>query len=338
MQVNSIKRRDNFFILTGGPGSGKSSIIQALREQGYLCMDEVGRQIIQEQLSIGGNALHTADNVKFRDLMLTRSMGDYLRVNESQKPIFFDRGIPDLIGYSHLIGVVVPDEYEKAVERYRYNRVVFVAPPWEEIYVQDAERKQDFQEAIDTYHRIVEGYQACGYETVELPKTDVLNRILFILNRVSQKSGVSNGESIPNSPYTIVKDMENIFEIIDSQLYAFNKKCVAATQSPESVDIRYVVKENNEVIAGICANVYTWKIMYLELLFVNEAHRNNNLATALLRKVEAQATSMGVTLVHTDTYDFQAKDFYLKQGYEIFGVLEGCPPGHSRYYLKKKLA
>lgn len=45
----------------------------------------------------------------------------------------------------------------------------------------------------------------------------------------------------------------------------------------------------------------------------------------------------GGKLVHLDTFDFQAKDFYLKNGYEVFGVLEDCPKGHKRYYLKKNI-
>ena len=46
---------------------------------------------------------------------------------------------------------------------------------------------------------------------------------------------------------------------------------------------------------------------------------------------------MGCTLSHLDTFDFQAKDFYLTKGYEIFGELENCPPGHKRIFLKKYL-
>jgi predicted ATPase len=58
---NKTIQRNNFIILTGGPSSGKTSIIEKLKEKGYLCIDEVGRQIIQEQLAIGGNALHSVD-------------------------------------------------------------------------------------------------------------------------------------------------------------------------------------------------------------------------------------------------------------------------------------
>lgn len=45
----------------------------------------------------------------------------------------------------------------------------------------------------------------------------------------------------------------------------------------------------------------------------------------------------GCNLVHLDTFDFQAKDFYLKHGYEVFGVLDDCPMEHKRYYMKKNI-
>jgi len=144
-------------------------------------------------------------------------------------------------------------------------------------------------------------------------------------------------ESIPNTTYKLYKNLKDTFKIIDAKLFAYNKTCVPATQTPEAIDINYVIKENDLIIAGICADVYIWKIMYLELLFVDEEHRNKDLATILLQRVEQEAKAMGAALAHTDTYDFQAKDFYLKQGYEIFGVLDDCPHQHKRYYLKKVL-
>lgn len=147
----------------------------------------------------------------------------------------------------------------------------------------------------------------------------------------------TDGEPIPSTNYKLYKNIKNTFEIIDAKLFAYNKQCVPATQKPETIDIHYVIKENDAIIAGICADVYIWKIMYLELLFVDEAHRNKSLASYLLRRVEKEAKAMGVKLVHTDTYEFQAKDFYLKQGYEVFGVLDDCPEGYKRYYLKKVL-
>jgi predicted ATPase len=78
-----------------------------------------------------------------------------------------DRGVPDTLGYSRLIG--------------RYAPMVFVAPPWQEIYETDGERKQDFAEAERTYQTVVEVYGECGYETLEVPRTTPLARAQFIL-------------------------------------------------------------------------------------------------------------------------------------------------------------
>lgn len=184
--------------------------------------------------------------------------------------------------------------------------------------------------------------QLANWDNIAIVKD--LDTTAFSIDQVAKsvadwvnKKNIQNAELIPNTPYKLYKNVKNTFEIIDEQLYAFNKKCVPATQEPEAIDIHYVIKDNDTIIAGICADVYTWKVMYLELLFVNEVYRNKDLATILLHRVEEEAKSLGVTLVHTDSYDFQAKDFYIKQGYEIFGVLDDCPPGHKRYYLKKIL-
>lgn len=176
--------KSNFYIITGGPGSGKSTLLNALKNHGYQCVEEVARQIIQEQTRIGGDALHTGDQIKFRDLMLTESIRTYLDTNEEYKPVFFDRGIPDLLGYCRLIKCDVPTEIRNAIITYRYNTHVFIAPPWEEIYEHDAERKQGWEEAVATYQNICHGYLAAGYDIIELPKSTVDNRIQFILNNI----------------------------------------------------------------------------------------------------------------------------------------------------------
>jgi predicted ATPase len=182
---NAIRQNGaNFHIITGGPGSGKTSVLEALSERGYHCVGEVGRKIIQEQLMIGGNALHWGDRKLFLELMLTRSMGDYDRVGDSEEHVFFDRGVPELVGYGPLVGFPTPAHVRKAAELYRYGRTVFVMPPWREIYQNDAERKQDFAEAIASYDLAVSTYRKFGYEPIDVPKASVAERVRFILERL----------------------------------------------------------------------------------------------------------------------------------------------------------
>ena len=151
------------------------------------------------------------------------------------------------------------------------------------------------------------------------------------------KTSNQKRENIPHTPYVLYKNLKNTFDIIDTKLFAYNKQCVPATQNPENIPIHYVIKENDTIIAGICASIYTWKIMHIDLLFVEKAYRTQNLGSLLLRQVEKEAKIMGVTLIHLSTFEFQAKDFYVKHNYEIFGVLDDCPQGYKRYSLKKVL-
>lgn len=125
-------------------------------------------------------------------------------------------------------------------------------------------------------------------------------------------------------------------EFIDHELGDFNAKKVPLTQTPHTVPMNFVVKENNKIIGGINAELYSWRILYISILWVNELYRGRGLGSQLIQKVENESQKHGCTLAHLDTFDFQAKDFYLKQGFEIFGILDDCPPGHKRYYLKKK--
>lgn len=101
--------------------------------------------------------------------------------------------------------------------------------------------------------------------------------------------------------------------------------------------IRYAVKENHTIVAGVDALFYLGEILYVHVLYVDEKYRKRGLGSRLLKKAEEDAKAKGAKLVHLDTFDFQAKDFYLKHGYEIFGTLEDCPKGHNRYYLRKNL-
>lgn len=135
----------------------------------------------------------------------------------------------------------------------------------------------------------------------------------------------------------IVPATEEESKLINDKIVSFNRSQVPFTQEQTPILKNYVIKDKGIVIAGVNAFIYHWCILHVNVLFVDEKYRHKNLGSALLQKVESDVKAMGGKLVHLDTLDFQAKDFYLKQGYEVFGVLEGCPEGHKRYYLKKAI-
>jgi len=176
---------EHLHIITGGPGSGKTSLVDALSEQGIRRMPEAGRAIIQDQVAIGGTALPWADKEAFANLMLAWEMRSFRETVSARGPIVFDRGIPDVIGYLRLCGLAVPASTMKAAELLRYANRVFIAPPWPEIFAQDAERKQTLAEAEHTYHAMVDTYSSLGYELVELPLMTVRERARFVRDQIS---------------------------------------------------------------------------------------------------------------------------------------------------------
>lgn len=180
MSPNSYR----FYVITGGPGSGKTSLIEALRSRGYNSTVEAGRAIIQDQVAIDGRALPWRDPLQFGELMLSMDMQSYHLAEQVVGPVFFDRGIPDVLGYLRLMQIPVPEHMRNAARVFPYNHVVFIAPPWREIFQQDQERKQDFDEAIRTYDVLVETYKSHNYELVEFPRTPIQDRVRFVLRKV----------------------------------------------------------------------------------------------------------------------------------------------------------
>jgi len=179
-----IYERDNFYVVTGCSGAGKSTIIEALKARGIPCVDEAGRQIVREQVRIGGDGTPWQDRIKFRDLLLSRYMYLFEQVTERTRPVFFDRGIPELIMFSWMLNVPFPEHHRAAARIYRYARKVFVTPPWPEIFKTDEERRHTYEDALAEYRLTPEAYREAGYQLVEVPKAPVPERVDFILEHV----------------------------------------------------------------------------------------------------------------------------------------------------------
>jgi len=173
-----------FYVITGGPGSGKSTLIDALAARGLRTMPEAGRAIIRDQAAIGGSAGPWADRAAFAELMLGWEMRSYREAGRLEGPVVFDRGVPDVAGYLRLCGLPVPEHVKRAVEVFRYHTRVLIAPHWPEIFGQDAERKQSAEEAVATYDSLAQTYTEAGYELVELPKASVEERVRFVMSRI----------------------------------------------------------------------------------------------------------------------------------------------------------
>lgn len=138
--------------------------------------------------------------------------------------------------------------------------------------------------------------------------------------------------------FEIINCVDTDADDICDKLVEYNLSRVPKTQETDFVNIyKKIVNDEGEIIAGCLAKMYCWNVIYVDILWIDEAYRKQGLGSKLLKEIERIAVEENCTLIHLDTFDFQAKDFYIKHGYEVFGVLEDCPKEHCRYYLKKKL-
>lgn len=173
-------------VIIGGPGTGKSTIIDGLVANGYCCYPEISRQVTLEAQKQGIEQLFLENPLLFSELLLEgRKKQFQSALEEPHEIVFIDRGIPDVLAYMHYIGDSYPAFFDLACQEHKYTKI-FILPPWEEIYISDTERYENFEQAKNIDNHLVSTYQKYGYELIEVPKDSVDNRILFILDKISK--------------------------------------------------------------------------------------------------------------------------------------------------------
>ena len=171
------------FVITGGPGSGKTSVINALKAKGFPTFPETARQIIKDggiAPILNSNPLQQASF--FRKIIRTRI--DHFNSAPEGQASFFDRGIPDSLAFSRFMGLRDPEVLVNAIRKYRYNPRVFILPPWKEIYLRDNERQESFVEASRLFDLTRAVYLESGYELTELSFSSIEKRLAVIMNAI----------------------------------------------------------------------------------------------------------------------------------------------------------
>jgi ribosomal protein S18 acetylase RimI-like enzyme len=100
--------------------------------------------------------------------------------------------------------------------------------------------------------------------------------------------------------------------------------------------ITIIVRENDNVIGGLLGGTY-WEWLYIDRFWINEKYRRKGLGKEILNAAEAEAIKRGCKNAHLDTHDFQALEFYKKNGYKIKSKLKNLPRGYNKYLMWKKL-
>jgi ribosomal protein S18 acetylase RimI-like enzyme len=134
-----------------------------------------------------------------------------------------------------------------------------------------------------------------------------------------------------------LKNEEDIQEIVDS-INNYNYSKTTNRLDDISFKINLVAKNSkNELIGGLLSHIGYFKGLEVHILWVKDNYRKQNIGSQLLKKAESIAIQKGARKAILDTYSFQAKEFYLKNGYEICGEIEDFPEGHSLFFMVKDL-
>jgi predicted ATPase len=175
--------KHNFYIITGGPGGGKTSLLESLATKGYNYIPETARQIIKERLSKG--LTPRPDATIFAQEIFDQDWKNFISNADLSSLLFFDRSFMDSACMLFDSEVDSYDIIRNTPLANRYNNKVFMTPPWQEIYRNDSERDQSYEQSIEVYQRLEKWYREHDYDIVVLPKETVENRVKFILGQVN---------------------------------------------------------------------------------------------------------------------------------------------------------
>jgi len=170
---------EQFVLITGCSGGGKSTLLAELRARGHHGVQESGRRIMSQELEAGGDALPWVDPLAFTRRAIEIALADRQAARAYSGWVFFDRGLIDAA--SALEDRTGQEVLATLDAQHRYHRRVFMAPPWPEIYVTDEGRRHGFEASLPEYYRLEKALTVLGYEVIPLPKAPVAARADFVL-------------------------------------------------------------------------------------------------------------------------------------------------------------
>jgi len=133
------------------------------------------------------------------------------------------------------------------------------------------------------------------------------------------------------------KPAKQDLKTISKGLRAYNKNKIGAALDGEVLPFAVFARDDDGVVIGGVRAVAFWNWLTIELLWLNDEHRGLGIGAKLMDKAEHFAMKNNYYLSLVETASFQAREFYEKQGYEVFAELNDFPLGYKNYYMKKKL-
>ena len=179
-------------VITGGPGTGKTMLVTALEQEGFFCFHEVIRDMTleakngnTENLELVNPIAFVEDSKSFNEKLLQLRLAQFHKANNPNvHSYFYDRGMPDVLAYMDYFGQVYEPSYQELCAKHRYDQIL-ILPPWKEIYVQDNERMENFEQATAIHEHLENTYRSLGYDIIKVPFGTVTERLQFVKESIT---------------------------------------------------------------------------------------------------------------------------------------------------------
>jgi predicted ATPase len=171
-------------LITGGPGTGKTSLFNSLISDGYVGFKEISREVINSFKKKGVDQLFLTNPLLFSDLLIESRISQFNDSNKNKKEnVIFDRGIPDVLAYLDFKKIQYDQHYIIACKKHRYD-IVFILRPWKDIFVNDNERYESFEESLQIDKYIYNTYKNLKYNIIDIPNMSITKRKDFVINTI----------------------------------------------------------------------------------------------------------------------------------------------------------
>ena len=180
------KKKMEKYVLTGGPGVGKSTLLKELAKYPEICtIDEVAAYIIQAEEKKGSRCLPWIDRDAFQLKVLETQLEWEREIPESIEKAILDRGIPDGLAYYRHDKITPPGKLVKAAREADYTGIFLLSDLI--IYQNTSVRREDEEEARKIHSMIRQTYKELGYKLIPIPLGSVEERTKMILNHIDFK-------------------------------------------------------------------------------------------------------------------------------------------------------
>ena len=168
-------------VISGGPGGGKTTIINSLRNKGYYCYDEVSRELILKYKKKYNHNIFFENPLEFSNILWKKREEQYKNsmIQKKYDKVFFDRGLLDVTSYLEFIGKRNLN-LEQKLTNLKYD-IIFLVKPTKKNYKKDFSRYEDFSQSIKI-HNILERNYKNHFKTINVPFEKLNDRLNFIID------------------------------------------------------------------------------------------------------------------------------------------------------------